>query len=264
MSTPDWKRLLDHVQAVPERVYETWQSGIGWNNRTDFGKEFGEDGYAWCVMFDWDMYHDLKFDVIVPKVDNVTAFSTWAQKHNMWSEYPSVGAWVNLNNGGHTELVVGFDADTVYTKGGNSIKAGAADNGQGNGVFAHSTPRRSAKVGGYFAPRFLDGQCPPTADPHDPRGGKAVASYRWAPPVVPPPVFPGREYFGPGAHNVHVTELGKQLVKRGYGKHYTSGPGPSWSDADRQNVRDFQLSRAALAGDADGLPGPLTWTLLFS
>jgi peptidoglycan hydrolase-like protein with peptidoglycan-binding domain len=29
-------------------------------------------------------------------------------------------------------------------------------------------------------------------------------------------------------------------------------------------VRDFQKSRKELRGDADGIPGPLTWRLLFS
>lgn len=80
----------------------------------------------------------------------------------------------------------------------------------------------------------------------------------------PTPPFPGSDAFGPGKSNAHITALGKQLVKKGFGKHYTSRPGPRWSDADRKNVRDFQLSRKELAGDADGLPGPLTWKLLFS
>ncbi|WP_329317156.1 peptidoglycan-binding protein (plasmid) [Streptomyces sp. NBC_01278] len=80
----------------------------------------------------------------------------------------------------------------------------------------------------------------------------------------PTPPFPGREFFGPGKSNGHITLLGQQLVKKGFGRHYTSGPGPTWSDADRRNTQDFQLSRAELRGDADGLPGPLTWKLLFS
>ncbi|MGW3628367.1 peptidoglycan-binding protein [Streptomyces sp. NPDC000880] len=84
------------------------------------------------------------------------------------------------------------------------------------------------------------------------------------PAPKPAPPFPGRTYFGPGKNNAHITLLGKQLVKKGYGRHYTSGPGPKWSDADRKNVRDFQLSRNELKNDADGLPGPLTWKLLFS
>ncbi|MFD7504774.1 peptidoglycan-binding protein [Streptomyces sp. NPDC059850] len=78
------------------------------------------------------------------------------------------------------------------------------------------------------------------------------------------PPFPGRQYFGPGKHNAHITTLGKQLVRKGYGKHYKNGPGPEWTDADRANVRDLQLDHAKLKGDADGLPGPLTWQILFS
>ncbi|MFE2157143.1 peptidoglycan-binding protein [Streptomyces lydicus] len=80
----------------------------------------------------------------------------------------------------------------------------------------------------------------------------------------PMPPFPGASYFGPGKNNSHITLLGKQLVKKGFGRHYTSGPGPKWSDADRQNVADFQRSRKELRGDPDGIPGPLTWRLLFS
>ncbi|MFE6185440.1 peptidoglycan-binding protein [Streptomyces sp. NPDC056465] len=80
----------------------------------------------------------------------------------------------------------------------------------------------------------------------------------------PAPPFPGENKFGPGKTNSAVTLLGQQLVRKGYGKHYTSGPGPMWSDADRKNVRAFQLAHKSLAGDADGIPGPKTWALLFS
>jgi len=79
-----------------------------------------------------------------------------------------------------------------------------------------------------------------------------------------PPAFPGRKWFKDGANNKYVTQLGVQLKKKGYGKHYSVGPGPRWGDADRLNVRDFQRSKSALRGDADGYPGPLTWKLLFS
>ncbi|MEV5841100.1 peptidoglycan-binding protein [Streptomyces sp. NPDC051985] len=78
------------------------------------------------------------------------------------------------------------------------------------------------------------------------------------------PAFPGRKYFAAGASNAYVLQLGKQLVKRGFGDHYKVGPSRSWGEADRLNVRDFQKSRKELRGDADGTPGPLTWRLLFS
>jgi GH25 family lysozyme M1 (1,4-beta-N-acetylmuramidase) len=184
--TPQWLTLLNHVMSVPEKVYETWQSAVGWNNDNPWGRAFGENKVPWCVIWDWCMYNEVGLSGIVPKVDNVIVFTNWAKSHGQWSEYPSIGAWVNLGNG-HTEVVVGFDADNVFTKGGNSVKAGSTDAGQGNGVWSHSTPRRSPRVIGYFAPRFADGVCPPTADPKDPRGGKAVTSYRWSAPVVPKP-----------------------------------------------------------------------------
>ncbi len=194
--TPQWKQLLDHLQAVPEQVYEGHNSIDGWDNDTAFGRQFGENGVPWCVIFDWDVYSDVGLAAIVPKVDNVVVFSNWARTHGQWSDYPSVGAWVNFANG-HTELVTGFDADTVFTKGGNSVRAGAADAGQGNGVWSHATPRRSTRVVGYFAPHFPDGICPPTADPNDPRGGRAQTSYTWpgpdAAPTTPAPANPVQE-----------------------------------------------------------------------
>ncbi|MFD5792212.1 peptidoglycan-binding protein [Streptomyces diastatochromogenes] len=78
------------------------------------------------------------------------------------------------------------------------------------------------------------------------------------------PAFPGRKYFVAGASNTYVLQLGKQLVKRGFGDHYKVGPSRNWGEADQLNVRDFQKSRKELRGDADGHPGPLTWRLLFS
>lgn len=182
---PQWRKLLDHVMAVPEKIYEGWNTSEGWDNNNFYGKEFGENRVPWCVIFDWCMYHETGLDSIVPRADNVVVFSNWARQHGQWSEFPSAGAWVNFGNG-HTEICVGFDETYVYTKGGNSAKAGATDNGQGNGVWSHKEYRRAERVVGYFAPRFSDGVCPPTADPEDPRGGAAVASYHWTGPAVTP------------------------------------------------------------------------------
>lgn len=80
----------------------------------------------------------------------------------------------------------------------------------------------------------------------------------------PAPPFPGAAAFGPGKSGAQITLLGQQLVRKGFGRHYSSGPGPRWTEADRLNIADFQRSRRELAGDPDGIPGPLTWRLLFS
>lgn len=260
-ASPAWRRLVDHVQAVPERVYEHWSSIIGWDNHTPFGVEFGWDGVAWCAIFDWDMYHDVGLDAIVPKTASVAAMASWAKQHGHWSEYPSIGAWVDFGDGSHTEIVVGFDADNVYTKGGNSIQAGATDNGQGNGVWSHSHARRSSYVTGYFAPAFPDDVCPPTADPNDPRGGKPVASWRWAPlaPALKAPDFPGRQYFTLGASNQYALELQTWLQRGGWGPAYRVGPSRTMTALDLQKVKALQQHYLADLGPADGLTGPKTW-----
>ncbi len=78
------------------------------------------------------------------------------------------------------------------------------------------------------------------------------------------PGYPGRGMFRPGATNKYVTELGKQLVKKGFGKYYTTGPGPRWGEPDRRNVEAFQRAQGWRGGAADGYPGPETWRRLFS
>ncbi|MDT0477412.1 peptidoglycan-binding protein [Streptomyces sp. DSM 41014] len=82
---------------------------------------------------------------------------------------------------------------------------------------------------------------------------------------VPP--FPGRSAFVLGKSNPAVTVLDGGLVRRGFTKHHAGAaytPGPLFSQNTLLNVRDFQRATPALAGDADGYPGPLTWRLLLS
>ncbi|WP_051900002.1 hypothetical protein [Streptomyces aureus] len=273
-ANPDWRRLVDHVQTIPEKIYETWNTRDGWDNHTPFGVEYGWDGVAWCMEFDWCMFHDVGLDAIVPKTASVAVMTDYAKKHGAWSEYPSIGALVNFSQSGHTEICVGFDKDTVYTKGGNSLQVGAEDHGQGNGVWSHATPRRAAKVVGYFAPAFPDGVCPPTADPADPRGGKPVESWRWAPPPVvePPkkpapapvlPAFPGRDKFVLGAHNDHAFQLQKWLDKGDWGPKYQVGPSRTMTAVDLQKVAALQRHYLSELGPADGKCGPLTWRYAF-
>jgi hypothetical protein len=94
-------------------------------------------------------------------------------------------------------------------------------------------------------------------------GAKATSGSTTKPSTAVP-AFPGVKYFRTGAKNAYVTQLGQQLVKKGYGKFYKQGPGPTWTAVDRAAVKAFQLAHKELKGDADGYPGPLTWKMLFS
>ncbi|WP_274558993.1 peptidoglycan-binding protein [Streptomyces spiramyceticus] len=76
--------------------------------------------------------------------------------------------------------------------------------------------------------------------------------------------FPGREYFRPGQSNMYVDKLGRQLVEKGFGKHYMYGPGPRWTEEDRRNVEAFQRAQGWRGAEADGYPGPETWRRLFA
>ncbi|QPB09560.1 endolysin glycoside hydrolase [Streptomyces phage Sycamore] len=62
--------------------------------------------------------------------------------------------------------------------------------------------------------------------------------------------------YGYDAYGEHVTTVGTALVSKGFGKHYTDGPGPRWTDADTLNYADFQRSLGFTGSDADGVPGP--------
>jgi hypothetical protein len=70
--------------------------------------------------------------------------------------------------------------------------------------------------------------------------------------------------FRPGADNAYVNRLGQQLVEKGFGTYYTSGPGSRWGESDRRNVEAFQRAQGWRGGAADGYPGPETWRRLFS
>ncbi|MFJ9029328.1 peptidoglycan-binding protein [Streptomyces sp. NPDC102274] len=76
--------------------------------------------------------------------------------------------------------------------------------------------------------------------------------------------FPGAGFFRPGRSSVYVQQLGGQLVRKGFGKHYTSGPGRVWTEADRRNTEAFQRAQGWSGGAANGYPGPETWRRLFA
>ena len=61
--------------------------------------------------------------------------------------------------------------------------------------------------------------------------------------------------YGYGAHGTQVTLVGRALVAAGFGSHYTSGPGPDWTDADTLNYAAYQRSLGYSGADADGVPG---------
>ncbi|MET8585730.1 peptidoglycan-binding protein [Streptomyces collinus] len=79
--------------------------------------------------------------------------------------------------------------------------------------------------------------------------------------------FPGSAFFHGGRHSPIVTAMGRRLVAEGCG-HYNAGPGPDWTNADRESYRAWQkkYSKANKLGwtdaDCDGIPGKSSWDAL--
>ncbi|MGW4239250.1 peptidoglycan-binding protein [Streptomyces sp. NPDC004749] len=84
-------------------------------------------------------------------------------------------------------------------------------------------------------------------------------------PAPKPPVryepFPGAAFFATGRRSAVVTAMGKRLVAEGCGR-YRVGPGPDWSEADRQSYAAWQRKLGYSGRDADGIPGRTSWDRL--
>lgn len=73
--------------------------------------------------------------------------------------------------------------------------------------------------------------------------------------------FPGSNFFHGGRHSPIVTAMGRRLVAEGCGA-YRTGPGPNWTNADRESYRRWQKKLGYSGADADGIPGKTSWEKL--
>ncbi|KAL4860444.1 hypothetical protein BDV12DRAFT_209419 [Aspergillus spectabilis] len=73
--------------------------------------------------------------------------------------------------------------------------------------------------------------------------------------------FPGADWFKSSPNSPIVTAMGQRLVAEECGK-YSEGPGPQWSEADRESYQCWQEKLGYTGDDADGWPGKTTWDQL--
>lgn len=149
----------------------------------------------------------------------------------------------------HTGVVERYDGTHIYTIEGNTNVNGSSE---GDGVYRRVRERKSSRVYGYGYPDYP--------------GGIDSADPSWPPPApLPHPdglePFPGAEWFRTAPRSPVVTAMGRRLVAEGVAV-YEEGPGPQWTDADRRSYANFQRKIGYRGGDADGWPGPVSWTKL--
>ncbi|PGH11254.1 hypothetical protein AJ79_04989 [Helicocarpus griseus UAMH5409] len=73
--------------------------------------------------------------------------------------------------------------------------------------------------------------------------------------------FPGAEWFKGKPKSEIITAMGKRLVAEGCSA-YKEGPGPQWTDADRDSYKKWQEKLGFRGQDADGWPGKESWDKL--
>ncbi|MGW2384394.1 peptidoglycan-binding protein [Streptomyces sp. NPDC001658] len=73
--------------------------------------------------------------------------------------------------------------------------------------------------------------------------------------------FPGAGFFHGGRNSPIITAMGRRLVAEGCGA-YRFGPGPNWTNTDRESYRRWQKKLGYTGADADGIPGKASWDKL--
>ncbi|MDX2293907.1 MULTISPECIES: peptidoglycan-binding protein [Streptomyces] len=73
--------------------------------------------------------------------------------------------------------------------------------------------------------------------------------------------FPGTQFFRNAPSSPVITAMGRRLTAEGCGR-YRVGPGPRWSEADRQSYAAWQRKLGFRGADADGWPGAASWNAL--
>lgn len=234
-----------------------------WNNVEKYAEQVATlkwaQGQPWCCVFTSWCAQDAKMNQLYPCTASCAEGVAWFQAEKRWSEYPAIGAQVFFGAGGsaHTGLVEHYDDTTIWTIEGNA-NDGHAPAGVGDAVIRATHQRTDPYVFGYGYPDFPEGI--QSADPAWPHR-----------PVPTPPPAPGFQPF-PGVawfHGEHsspiITAMGERLVAEGCSA-YRVGPGPQWTDADRQSYQLWQeklgFHGTQPGGDADGWPGALSWAAL--
>lgn len=94
------------------------------SNRTRFGKQYGWDGVAWCVIFVWCILQDTGSSAGVIKTASTGAMERWAKSVGRTVTTPRPGDLIILRNSRgatiHTEFVYSYAGGRLLGLGGNT------------------------------------------------------------------------------------------------------------------------------------------------
>lgn len=238
------------MSATVDQMIASAASQIGYkegpNNDTKYGAWYGLNYQPYCDMgISWSAAQVGASDV-VGKFAYCPSHVNWFKSRGQWGTTPRRGAIVFFSwnrNGVADHVGIVEVAGTNPTTIEFNTSSGAAGS-QSNGDGVYRRVRNPYYIMGYGYPAYSDVPSVPS-----PSGWDGSS-------------YPGAGAFVLGQSHPAVTKLGQMLVARGFGKYYTQGPGPVFSEVDRLNVQDFQRSQGWSGGDADGYPGPTSWARL--
>lgn len=269
----------DHMTTQVARVlavanaeigYHEGFSGGHWNNIQKYsptvpGLEWSQ-GMAWCQTFQAWLFRTAGIASLAPLSASCAYSVDWFKDRGRFSFYPAVGAQVFFGSygGAHVGIVTKYDADYVWTVEGNTNGNGSAE---GDGVYAKKRARRDSYLYGYGYPKYAEGSV--SADPNASKFGYklkatgSVADVGGATATKPKGYesFPGANFFKKKPNSPIVTAMGKRLVAVGCSA-YASGPGPKWTNADRESFRKWQRKLGDAPVYCDGWPGKKQWDAL--
>ncbi|GHA49866.1 hypothetical protein GCM10010329_85060 [Streptomyces spiroverticillatus] len=216
----------------------------GRNNDTSFGRWYGLNFNPWC---------DMAVSKWAADSGNASVVGHFAYCPSHVNFFKALGRWHGRTAAARRGDVVFFSWDggpvadhvglvtedsagpntPVRTIEGNTSASNAGSQSNGDGVYRRTRTR--SVVLGFGRPAYS------------------------APSGIAP--FPGAEFFRSSPRSPLITAMGRRLVAEGCSA-YVTGPGPQWSDADRQSYAKWQRKQGFTGVDADGWPGKSTWDAL--
>ncbi|KAA6220606.1 hypothetical protein CP973_00340 [Streptomyces albofaciens JCM 4342] len=249
------------------------RSGGRWNNVQKYspsvpGLEWSQ-GQPWCSTFVSWVFRQAGCAHLAPVTASCAVGVDWFRRRGRFTEYPVIAGPVYFGPGGgsHVGICIAYTDSTITTVEANTNANGSSE---GDGVYLKSRPRKSSYVYGYGIPDYPEGVV--LADPAW-KGRRGVTFFghqasaddlpagndRPAPTEYEP--FPGADWFKRSPRSPIVTAMGRRLVEEGCSA-YSDGPGPQWTNADRESFRKWQKRLGDAPQYCDGWPGRRQWDAL--